>query len=125
MASSGLRRMLRRAFFFLYVDVETAKRETKRLTKRFTDPKLLLITQTAKYRSIDWSRGGIFVQAREKPKMGARLEGRLETMTGKRIGDVSGKVVKVTPKGFALDFDSLSMDTQNAMDATIREQVKA
>jgi hypothetical protein len=117
--------MLRNAFSFLYVDVAAAARETKRLTKRFTDPKLVLIYQGSKLPSVDWSRGGISVIASDKPQMGARVVGTLETITGRRIGEVAGKVVKLTPKGFALDFEPLSLDIQNGLDAAIREKVKA
>jgi hypothetical protein len=78
--------MVRRAFSFLYVDVEAAARETKRLTKRFTDPKLVLIYQGVRLPSVDWSRGGINVLATDKPQIGVRVVGTLETITGKRIG---------------------------------------
>ena len=125
MASSNMGRMLRRAFSFLYVDVAAQARETKRLTKRFTDPKLVLIYQGVKMPSVDWSRGGISVVAQNKPQMGARVVGMLETAAGRRIGEVAGKVVKMTPKGFALDFEPLPLDIQNGLDAAIREKVKA
>ena len=125
MASSGMGRMLRRAFSFLYVDVEAAARETKRLTKRFTEPRLVLVYQGVKMPSVDWSRGGINVHAMDKPQMGVRVVAMLETTGGKRLGEVAGKVVKHTPKGFALDFEPLAMDIQNGLDAAIRERVKA
>lgn len=125
MASSGMGRMVRRAFSFLYVDVEAAARETKRLTKRFTDPKLVLIYQGVRLPSVDWSRGGINVLATDKPQIGVRVVGTLETITGKRIGEVAGKVVKLTPKGFALDFEPLALDIQSGLDAAIREKAKA
>lgn len=124
MASSSMGRMLRRAFSFLYVDVDARARETKRLTKRFTDPKLVLIYQGVKMPSVDWSRGGISVVTQNKPQMGARVVGMLETAAGRRIGEVAGKVVKITPKGFALDFEPLPLDIQNGLDAAIREKVK-
>jgi hypothetical protein len=57
--------------------------------------------------------------------MGARVVGVLETAAGRRIGEVAGKVVKLTPKGFALDFEPLGLDIQNGLDAAIREKVKA
>lgn len=116
---------MRRAFSFLYVDVEAAARETKRLTKRFTDPKLVLIYQGVRLPSVDWSRGGINVLATDKPQIGVRVVGTLETITGKRIGEVAGKVVKLTPKGFALDFEPLALDIQSGLDAAIREKAKA
>jgi hypothetical protein len=124
MASSSMGRMLRRAFSFLYVDVDARARETKRLTKRFTDPKLVLIYQGVKMPSVDWSRGGISVVTQNKPQMGALVVGMLETAAGRRIGEVAGKVVKMTPKGFALDFEPLPLDIQNGLDAAIREKVK-
>jgi hypothetical protein len=125
MASSSMGRMLRKAFSFLYVDVAAQARETKRLTKRFTDPKLILVYQGVKLPSVDWSRGGISVVTQDKPQMGARVVGTLETASGRRIGEVAGKVVKLTPKGFALDFEPLGLDIQNGLDAAIREKVKA
>ena len=125
MASSKMKRMLRNAFSFLYVDVAAQARETKRLTKRFTEPKLMLVYQGVKLTSVDWSRGGISVLCQDKPQMGTRVVGTLETATGKRLGDVAGKVVKIMPKGFALEFEPLSMDIHNGLDAAIREKVKA
>jgi Tfp pilus assembly protein PilZ len=125
MASSSMGRMLRRAFSFLYVDVAAQARETKRLTKRFTEPKLVLIYQGVRMPSVDWSRGGISVVTQDKPQMGARVVAMLETAAGGRIGQVAGKVVKITPKGFALDFEPLPLDIQSGLDAAIREKVKA